>query len=730
MVSYNGTKMQSAAIFISPKQPCFKQPTMRTIIIALAALFLAPWASGMATQKAQAELFTREVGGQVQAAVRFDVDKDWYLYHTDLGHPEAIGRPLTFAWSGGNVAWQEPILPKPGVGEVKEDYMPHYTYNYHAGSFIAWFVGDPAGAKAAGLQVSISGQTCSSKTGSCILFEADLSAKTSDGIWANAPPAMRVVQGGASGAKPGGSFGFDKSDLAGGLTIDKNSFGWIPDYDNNVDARYKLERSGNKVRAVIEIDVREGYHAYHGPTLDDIGPDKPIAQPTVLEWEDGVIDWKDVVYSETHEEDGLSDAGDTIKIKTHHGTWTMTADGEIAEGAELEGLTATLSGQVCDDMGCLGFELELEAEVSEVDSIAGAATSIGDAGGPNSKEQSSLWALIGQAIIWGLITLLMPCTYPMIPITISFFTKQAASRGGSVLPLSLTYGAGIIVIFIGIGLLAAPVIIPFAQHPVTNMIIGALFVYFALTLFGVIALNPPAFMNKMAGQASMKGGLLGVFLMGATLVVTSFTCTAPFVGTLLGSAAAGTAGSEGIIRIIVGMGVFGFVMATPFVLLSLVPGRLQKMPRAGGWMNTIKVFMGFVELAAAFKFFSNADVVLEWGVLGRELFLLIWIVIFVAAAIYLVIGAIKAGKSPVRLGVGAATLAFTVMLGTYLPGKPAGFVLTALLPDYSDVWIQDLTGWGGVKTAQHSIVEDDVQAAVALAKTEEKLLLLNFTGKS
>lgn len=708
---------------------------MRTIIIALAALFLAPWASGMATQKAQAELFTREVGGQVQAAVRFDVDKDWYLYHTDLGHPEAIGRPLTFSWSGGNVAWQEPIFPKPSVGEVKEDYMPHHTYNYHAGSFVAWFVGDPSGAKAADLNVAISGQTCSNITGSCILFETDLSAKTSDSIWANAPPAMRVVQGGASGSKPGtskpgGSFGFDKGDLAGGLTIDKNSFGWIPDYDNNVDARYKLERSGNKVRAVIEIDVREGYHAYHGPTLDDIGPDKPIAQPTVLEWEDGVIDWQDVVYSATHEEDGLSDDGDTIKIKTHHGTWTMIADGEIAEGAELEGLTATLSGQVCDDMGCLSFELELEAEVSEVDSIAGAATSIGDAGGSNSKEPSSLWALIAQAVIWGLITLLMPCTYPMIPITISFFTKQAAARGGSVLPLSMAYGAGIVVIFIGIGLLASSVIIPFAQHPVTNMIIGALFVYFALTLFGVITLNPPAFMNKMAGQASSKGGLLGVFLMGATLVVTSFTCTAPFVGTLLGSAAAGTAGSEGIVRIIVGMGVFGLVMAIPFVLLSLVPGRLQKMPQAGGWMNTIKVFMGFVELAAAFKFFSNADVVLGWGILGRELFLLIWIVIFVAAAAYLVIGAMKADRHKGRLGMGALTLAFTVMLGTYLPGKPAGFVGTALLPDYSDVWLQELFGWEGLRVAQHSIVNDDIQAAVALAKTEEKLLLLNFTGKS
>jgi thiol:disulfide interchange protein DsbD len=228
----------------------------------------------------------------------------------------------------------------------------------------------------------------------------------------------------------------------------------------------------------------------------------------------------------------------------------------------------------------------------------------------------------------------------------------------------------------------------------------------------------------------MKGGLLGVFLMGATLVITSFTCTAPFVGTLLGSAAAGGQGMEGIIRIVIGMGVFGFVMAVPFVVLSLVPGRIQKMPSAGGWMNTIKVFMGFVELAAAFKFFSNVDVFLSWGILGREMFILIWIVIFVAAAVYLIAGAMKTGGQPVRMGVGVATLAFTVMLGSYLPGKQAGYVLTALLPNYSDVWIQDITGWGGAKVAKHSIVEDDVQAAVALAQSEGKLLLLNFTGKT
>ncbi|MCA9001826.1 MAG: hypothetical protein KDB61_07880, partial [Planctomycetes bacterium] len=650
---------------------------------------------------------------------------------TDLGHPDAIGKPLEFTWSGGEVDWQDPILPEPHVGEVKEEYLPEYTYNYHTGTIVAWFVGTPKGAKIEDLRLSISGQTCSHKTGSCVLFNAsDLSAKASDTIWGSAPASMKVIQGGAGGAKPG-SFGFSLDDISADMEGDvENAFGWVPEYDAHVDARCVVERAGTQVKATIEIDVEEGFHAYHGPTLDDIAPNKPVAAPTELSWNGAEVQWGKAVYSEPHESDGWSDAGEEIKVKTHDGAWTITVQGTVAEDADLSNLGAVLKGQVCDDMGCMNFELDLTADVTTVQAIEPAAALDGGGESKKDSEEGSIWALIGQAIFWGFITLLMPCTYPMIPITISFFTKQATNRGGSVLPLSLTYGAGIVVIFIGIGLLAAPVIIPFAQSPWTNMIIGAVFVYFSLTLFGVITLNPPQFMLRMAGQASMKGGLLGVFLMGATLVITSFTCTAPFVGTLLGSAAAGTTGGAGVVRIVIGMGVFGLVMAIPFVMLSLLPSRLQSMPQAGGWMNTIKVFMGFVELAAAFKFFSNADVVEGWGVLSRELFLIIWVVIFLAAAIYLILGAMRGDRGGLRIFSGLGTLAFALVLATYVPGKQGGFILNALLPDYSSPRILALVGGKGVVKAKHTIVEDDVLTAVALAQTEQKLLLLNFTGKS
>src|SRR5262249_28560008 len=153
----------------------------------------------------------------------------------------------------------------------------------------------------------------------------------------------------------------------------------------------------------------------------------------------------------------------------------------------------------------------------------------------------------------GLFALVMPCTYPMIPITISFFTKQADKRGGNALSLSLAYGAGIVLIFVVVGVLFGALIKPFAANAVVNLVLGLAFVYCRRVLLGALTRGPPRFLMNVAGTASTRGGYLGVFLMGATLVVTSFTCTAPFVGSLLSIGAAG--GSAG--RVALGMAVFG-----------------------------------------------------------------------------------------------------------------------------------------------------------------------------
>jgi thiol:disulfide interchange protein DsbD len=438
---------------------------------------------------------------------------------------------------------------------------------------------------------------------------------------------------------------------------------------------------------------------------------------------------------------------------------TVYALGEPAAGARPDDVTVTVQGLTCTEEFCLpygdsdvassgagsdatweGFPAAALLEAPG-DANAGSAATNGDPAhapargdgatalvtrGVASGGDLPLLAFLWLAVFWGLFTLLMPCTYPMIPITISFFTKQAEQNPSRQLALSLAYGLGIVAIFILIGVVFGGVIIQFATHPVTNLVIGAVFVVFALALFGAINLSPPAFLLDAAGRASMHGGLVGVFLMGATLVVTSFTCTAPFVGSLLAAGAAG-----GLGRVVLGMGVFGLTMAVPFVILSMVPRRLAAMPKAGEWMHVLKVFMGFVELAAALKFLSNADLVWGWGFLSRELFLVLWMGIFLVAALFLfglirLEGESQAAIGPLRLTAATATLLFALYCG-YGLANDLDRVMTAIIPNYS----KRLPASGAAAASverDHPIVKDDYDAAVAQAAESGRALLVNFTG--
>ena len=393
----------------------------------------------------------------------------------------------------------------------------------------------------------------------------------------------------------------------------------------------------------------------------------------------------------------------------------------LAGEAQSFETTANVGIQVCDDMMCYPPDTVSAAGV-QFERLPGEYTGPAvttSAGDGEEGAGTGLLAFLLAAMAGGLFALMMPCTYPMIPITISFFTKQADARGGKVLPLSLAYGAGIVAIFIAIGVAVGPLILAFATHPVTNLVIGILFLVFAFVLFGLFTLNPPQFLMSAAGRASTQGGYLGVFLMGATLVVTSFTCTAPFVGSLLSFGASG----GDLLRVAMGMGVFGLTMAIPFVFLSLAPGRIQAMPQSGQWMDTIKVTLGFVELAAALKFISNADIIWNWQVLSRETFLVLWTLILLAAALYL-FGVLhgKAGRPDVsgkRVLCGLAFLAFSGYCAWGWTGERMDTVMTAIIPPYSSSEHLE---------AKHEIVVDDYEAALSRAKADGKYLLVNFTG--
>ena len=487
---------------------------------------------------------------------------------------------------------------------------------------------------------------------------------------------------------------------------------------------------GETVHAVVEVRVQTGWHIYHS----ELGPPDAFGKPTLLEFSGGGLSFGAVEFPEPdrHEEPDLN-----TWTYVHYGKVLLRASAPLGEGVDPLAVRVKVEGLVCENDGlCVPFEFETKARTGKDEYFPAEVTApVADEGGKGdgvSKEDGDdegLLGLILLAIGGGIFALLMPCTYPMIPITISFFTKQAVAREGKVLPLSLTYGAGIVLIFVLIGLLAAPVIIPFAAHPVTNLVIGGLFLFFAFVLFGFINLAPPQSMMAVASKASMKGGFAGVFLMGATLVITSFTCTAPFVGTLLGSAATG--GDADVARIVIGMGVFGLTMATPFVLLSLLPGKMQAMPQAGAWMDTLKVFLGFVEVAASLKFFSNTDIVWGWGVLSREAFLLLWVLIFLGAAFYLIAGAFK-GKGEIggkRLMAGFAVFVLAGYSAYGVPGNQLDKIMTAIVPPYSNETL--LVAFGGELEKgkpKHTIVKDDYDGALVRASSEEKLVLVNFTG--
>ncbi len=666
--------------------------------LAAAVLFAAPAAAQF--QHADATLYTRIDGPVLRAAIQLKVDIGWHIYHSELGPPDAIGKPTVVTPGGEGIEWGEVRFPEPfrheqpGFGDQPDTWI--YAHDGTIVLYAAGLLADEAAAENA--TVDLTGLTCE------------------DGIGGTCVPYSEL---GVTSAGEGKDKLFEDfpEDLVP-KPDDQHSGG-------EADATLYTRVRDGEVLAVLEIEISSGWHLFHS----DLGDPKAVAIPTTIELGGEGIEWGEVRYPEPE----VIDQFDSW-ANAHHGTIVVYARGALEEGATGADVTAKLSGQTCSEGEggiCIEYEElaydrgegpdELFADFDEAFRTAEKAdTAVVSA---QEEDNQGLLLFLLSAVGWGLFALLMPCTYPMIPITISFFTKQADARGGNVLPLSLLYGLGIVLIFILIGTVVGVAIIPFAQHPVTNLIIAALFVLFAFVLFGAINLNPPQFLMAAAGKASMTGGYLGVFLMGACLVVTSFTCTAPFVGTLLAQGAAD--GDLG--RVVIGMGTFGLTMAIPFVLLSLLPGKVAAMPKSGEWMNTLKVTLGFVELAAAFKFLSNADLVWKWDVFSRELFLFAWFAIFAAAAVYLFFfaGGKRATLSSGRSLGGASLVALALYCAWGGKGNDMDQVMTAIIPNYSggrffpELWVSG---------ARHSIVYDDYDAAVERAIEEDKLLLVNFTG--
>jgi len=361
---------------------------------------------------------------------------------------------------------------------------------------------------------------------------------------------------------------------------------------------------------------------------------------------------------------------------------------------------------------------------------------------PN-KEEKSLWTIFFLAFLGGFAALLMPCIFPMIPMTVSFFTKQSKTKAEGIRN-AIIYGLAIIAIYVLLGSLitgifGAEVLNELSTSVTFNLIFFALLVIFALSFLGAFEIVLPSSWATKIDSKADKGGVVGIFFMALALAVVSFSCTGPIVGTLLVESA-----SKGGSAPIIGMLGFSIAIALPFMLFAMFPGWLNSMPKSGGWLNTVKVSLGFLELAFAFKFLSNADLVLQKHWLERELFIAIWIAVFAAWALYLF------GKYMLphdyekadKIGVGRLMMAIIVSTFTFymipgLWGAPLK-ILSGLTPPINYAESASGFGNGNSSTAElpehahngpHGIIAfEEYEYGLAYAKKVGKPVLLDFTG--
>lgn len=373
---------------------------------------------------------------------------------------------------------------------------------------------------------------------------------------------------------------------------------------------------------------------------------------------------------------------------------------------------------------------------------------------PKKQEHKTLWGIFVAGFIGGLAALLMPCIFPMLPLTVSFFTK--GSEKGKAFKRASIYGFFIILIYVLLGLLVtvifgADALNSLSTNGIFNFFFFLLLVAFAASFLGAFEITlPNSWVNKMDANSD-KGGIAGLFFMAGTLALVSFSCTGPIIGTLLVQAA--TTGA--LLGPAIGMFGFSIALAIPFAIFALFPSALNKLPKSGGWLNSVKVVLGFLELAFALKFLSNVDLAYHWEWFDREIFLSLWIIIFAMIGLYL-LGKIKFSHdskiesiSVPRLFLAIVTLAFTVYLIPGMWGAPLRAVSAFLPPQNTqdfDLYTSSLiAGKDGINTVAvpekgphkyadifHSPLKlnayFDYKEGVERAKKLNKPVLIDFTG--
>ncbi len=416
----------------------------------------------------------------------------------------------------------------------------------------------------------------------------------------------------------------------------------------------------------------------------------------------------------------------------------------------ITNITGTVDFQSCDDEKCIFEMADLSFDLPKGKDSSADKKDTENGEDDEDEDDKGLWAIFFLAFFSGFAALLTPCVFPMIPLTVSFFTKQSKNKAVGI-KNAVLYGIFIIVIYVLLGSLVTAIFGSDVLNELStsvwfNVVFFILLVVFAISFLGAFEITlPQSWANKVDNRAN-KGGIVGIFFMALALAIVSFSCTGPIVGGLLVEAA-----SKGGLAPIIGMLGFSLAIALPFTLFAIFPGWLNSLPKSGGWLNTVKVVLGFLELAFAFKFLSQADLVLQLHLLEREVFIAIWIAVFGALALYL-LGKIRLPHdgplthiSVGRLLLGLLTLSFVIYMVPGLWGAPLKLISAFPPPlEYSEspygVGFTKMGGGssalgaeelpdGGHLMAPHDILHFyDYEKGLKYAKEVNKPVMIDFTG--
>lgn len=545
--------------------------------------------------------------------------------------------------------------------------------------------------------------------------------------------------------------------LAAALIIAAAGFRAGAAIDSHVRWNAEIEQTAaGKAVLHLNADIDEGWHIY-GLTMPSLpeGSSDVLPDPTtvVVEAAPGLVVADNTTCSEEpkiHFDDFMS-----LNLPWLSGKFTLSRELSLADGSAGAPVRGYVAFMACSDVSCtppdrFEFDLTLGSAASaaaqsaqteaDADSSASAAATAVDASDFRSAQwwepvdteseaaagSRSYWAIFLLGFLGGLVALMTPCVWPMIPMTVSFFLKSGKTRRRAVADATL-YSGSIIFIFLALGLLITLAFGPgklneIATGAVFNVVFFVLLVVFAISFFGAFEIRLPSrWATAVDNRAEQTTGIVSIFFMAFTLVLVSFSCTGPIIGTLLVEAFT----DSNIMGPLLGMGGFALGLALPFGLFAFFPSMLKELPRSGSWLNTVKVVLGFIELILSLKFLSVADLAYGWGILDREVFLALWIVLFVLLGLYL-LGKLRfSHDSPsAHTSVGGffgavASLAFAVYLVPGLWGAPLKAISAFAPPLYT----QDFNLYGGEFKVFH-----DYDEGMRFAADEHRPVLLDFSG--